>query len=74
MSDYLYFPNKLKRHKTPHRGLNCKLKNLFTIKSNNFQIKHELITTFPFTTVFISVFISEQITECRIGAIFLEVS
>ena len=47
MSDYLYFSNKLKRHKTPHIGLYSDLKNLFTIKSNTFQRKHELITT-PF--------------------------
>ena len=47
MSDYLNLPNKLKRHKTPHAGLYSKLKSLFTIKSNNFQRKHELTIT-PF--------------------------
>ena len=46
MSEHLYFPNNLK-DKRPHIGLSSKLQNLFTIKSNNFQRKHEYITT-PF--------------------------
>ena len=78
MSDYLYFPNKLKRHKTLHIGLYSKLKKFFTIKSNNFQRKHEIITTLSFYSsllfVIEAVFISEQITECRIGATFWKVS
>ena len=45
MNSYLYFPNK-----RPHKGLHNKLQNLFTLKDNSFQRKHELITslTTPF--------------------------
>ena len=53
MSDYLYFRNTLKYiYKKPHIGCIVSYKNLFTIKSNSFQRKHELFTPFLFTAAF----------------------
>ena len=51
INDYLYFPDNLKNH--IYVESYSKLQNLFTIKSNSFQGKHELITTlFLFTAAF----------------------
>ena len=46
--------------------INCKI---FAIKSNSFQRTYNY--PFPFTLVFVTeaIFISEQITECRFGAL-----
>ena len=65
MGDYLYFPNNLK---------DIKDWNIFTIKGNSFQRKPEpeLSLSFYSSLLFVieAVFISEQITVCRIGATF----
>ena len=47
MSFYLYFRNTLKYiYKKPHIGCIVTYKNLFIIKRNSFQRKHELFTPF----------------------------
>ena len=64
-------------HKRPDISLHNKFLNLFTIKINSFQGKHELITT-SFLLQYLlfvveAIYISEEITECRCGAL-LEIS
>ena len=79
MSGYFFFPNNsknIKDHIKPYIGLYYKLKNLFPINSNNFQIKPRFIAKFIYNLIFCSsirfefetAFISEQIAENRFGA------
>ena len=72
LSGYLYFSNNL-RHKRPHVGVIIICKIIFAIKSNSFQRKQELTVKSSLLFVIEAVFISEQIKECRFGAL-LEIS